>query len=150
MNYFVPLLALRYNIKQLTFIIMKSILQNTKSQNHRKVKKLSIYFILIAMILSQSCAVYQKTPVSLSEASFAQSRVKVINTSGDKISFKKIIAEDSLYYGIAGREKIRLAPAQINAIYLKEAKSIDGSEIANDVAEHFIIEGIAWAIVKIF
>jgi hypothetical protein len=129
---------------------MKTILQNTKSQNHGKVKKLSIYLVLIATILSQSCAVYHKTPISLNDASFAQRRVKVINTSGDKISFKKIIAEDSVYYGIAGREKIRLAPAQINAIYLKEEKSVDGSEIGNEVIEHFVIEGIVWAIVKMF
>ena len=128
---------------------MKTILQNTKDQNHGKVKKLSIYLVLIAIILSQSCAVYQKTPVSLSEASFAQSRVKVINTSGDKISFKKIIAVDSLYYGIAGREKIRLAPAQINSIYLIESKSVEGSEIANEVIEHIVIEGIVWSIFKI-
>lgn len=128
---------------------MKTILPNTKDQNHGKVKKLSIYLALIALILSQSCAVYQKTPVSLSEASFAQSRVKVINISGEKISFKKIIAEDSVYYGIVGREKIRLTPAQINSIYLKEAKSVDGSEIANEVIEHFVIEGIVWSIFKI-
>jgi ribosomal protein L20A (L18A) len=128
---------------------MKTILQNTKDQNHGKVKRLSIYLVLIAIILSQSCAVYQKTPVSLSEASFAQSRVKVINTSGDKISFKKIIAVDSLYYGIAGREKIRLAPAQINSIYLIESKSVEGSEIANEVIEHIVIEGIVWSIFKI-
>ena len=150
MNYFAPLLALRYNFKLLTFIIMEKILQNTKDQNHRKVKELSIYVVLIAMILTQSCAVYQKTPVTLSEASFSQTRVKVINTSGDKVSYKKIIAEDSLYYGIAGREKVKLTPARINSIYLKEAKSVDGSEIANEVAEHFIIEGLVWAIVKIF
>jgi hypothetical protein len=128
---------------------MKTILQNTKDQNHGKVKRLSIYLILIAIILSQSCAVYQKTSVSLSEASFTQSRVKVINTSGDKISFKKIIAVDSLYYGIAGREKIRLAPAQINSIYLIESKSVEGSEIANEVIEHIVIEGIVWSIFKI-
>ena len=103
---------------------MKSNLQNTQGQYPGIARKLGIYPVLLAILLFQSCAVYQRAPVSLSEASLAQTRVKVINTSGDKISFRKIIAEDSLFYGMAGSKKIILSPAQINSIYLKDENSI--------------------------
>ena len=76
---------------------------------------------LIAAVLSQSCRVYQNTPISLSEASIEQRKVRV-SGKGEHDYYKKIVFEDSLYYGISGKEKILITPSEISNVYLKDRK----------------------------
>ena len=86
-----------------------------------------IIITLIAAVLSQSCRVYQNTPLSLSEASIEQRKVRV-SSRGEFDYYKKIIFEDSLYYGIKGifrNKKILINPSEVVNVYLKNpGKSI--------------------------
>jgi hypothetical protein len=63
----------------------------------------TITYILIVFILCQSCVVYQKTPVPLSE-SYDKGKVKVITNTDEKLKFKKIIQKDSIYYGVNNKK----------------------------------------------
>ena len=85
-------------------------------------KKL-ISIILLATILLQSCVVYQKTSVSLSEAS-DMGKAKVKPTYGKHIRYKKIYLNltDSTYYGVRGGVDTPLYPAQISTIQLQNIK----------------------------
>ncbi|WP_370476563.1 hypothetical protein [Tamlana flava] len=74
-------------------------------------KKPRIHFKSIAIFLSllimlQSCSVYKSAPVSIEEASQANSKVKVYKRNGEKVKYKKIImTNEGHYYGI-GKTKI--------------------------------------------
>ena len=67
--------------------------------------KKSVSLVLLATILLQSCVVYQKTPVPLSE-SYDKGNVKVITKTDKKLQFNKIIQKDSLHYGF-NRKKLK-------------------------------------------
>ena len=94
--------------------------------------KKPISIVLLATMLLQSCVVYQKTPISLSE-SYDKGNVKVITKTDKKLKFNKIIQKDSLYYGFnRKKQKIdddiyewvditqQLKVDEIRAIYLKD------------------------------
>jgi hypothetical protein len=60
--------------------------------------KKSAVFVLLAVMLQQSCVVYQKTPVALEDA-YDRGRVKVIFTDGSKLKIKNLKLEaDEVYY----------------------------------------------------
>ncbi len=96
--------------------------------------KKSISLSLIALLLLESCVVYQKIPIALSEA-HDRGKVKVITNTDEKLKFKKIIIEDSVYYGF-DRKKLKneygefewvditrqLNVDVVEAIYLKDRK----------------------------
>ena len=81
--------------------------------------KKSISIVLLATILLQSCVVYQKAPVPISE-SIEKGKAKVITKTGTKFKFKNIILEDEKYFGIQGKNKILIGTEGISAIYLKD------------------------------
>ena len=62
------------------------------------------------LILFQSCAVYQKTPVSLEQASKQDVRAKIKTKTNESFLVLKIIYEDDKYYGLqrVNGEKIRI------------------------------------------
>jgi len=80
--------------------------------------------ILSVIILFQSCAVYQKTPVSLEQASKQDVRAKIKTKTNESFLVLKIIYEDDKYYGLqrVNGEKIRIAlhADDINSIRLIE------------------------------
>jgi hypothetical protein len=94
-------------------------------------KKRTIAYLILLLTLSQSCVIYQKTPVALSEA-HDRGKVKVITNTDEKLMFKKIIQKDSIYYGLTPkRRKIdgkqgwvditqQLNVDEVRAIYLKD------------------------------
>ena len=102
------------------------------------IKHISI--ILLATILLQSCVVYQKNSVPLSEAC-DEGKVKVISKTGEELKFKNIFQKDSNYYGLNQKKlknnygvyewtdiTIPLYADGVEAIYLKnKAKSIIGT-----------------------
>ena len=81
--------------------------------------KKSISIFLLATILLQSCVAYQKTSVSLNEAQ-NQGKIKVATTYGTLMEFKNIYQKDSIYYGVAGTQEIRLDTTQVSAVYLQD------------------------------
>jgi hypothetical protein len=63
--------------------------------------KTGLYF-LFAIILAQSCATYQKTPVALSEA-YDRGKVKVIDKAGTH-KYDNIVNKEEVYYGVKTEE----------------------------------------------
>ncbi|MDH5368167.1 MAG: hypothetical protein OEW67_14365 [Cyclobacteriaceae bacterium] len=61
-------------------------------------KNTKIVIIIIAVIILQSCSVYNKPSVSIGEAT-DKGKVKVITNYGSTILFEKIERRDSVYYG---------------------------------------------------
>jgi len=88
----------------------------------KQTKLLALIFSVI--ILFQSCAVYQKTPVSLEQASKQDVRAKIKTKTNESFLVLKIIYEDDKYYGLqrVNGEKIRIAlhADDINSIRLIE------------------------------
>lgn len=85
------------------------------------IKKKIIYFLISQLLLFQSCVAYQKTSVSLNEA-HDRGKVKVSTFIGEDIKCKNINMQDDIYYGLSGKNEIKLSPDQIKAIYLKDIK----------------------------
>lgn len=56
--------------------------------------------LLTISILSGSCQVYQKVPVSLEEAVASNERVKIVTIDNRKSFYKNIEKTDSIYYGV--------------------------------------------------
>ncbi len=94
----------------------------------------NLALLLIVIILSQGCVVYQPTAVPLSEA-HDKGRVKVITNSGDEIRYKNIELEDGIFY-VVHKERIKndvkgyewvekrtiLNSDTISSVYLKDYK----------------------------
>ena len=68
-------------------------------------KTIKIHFKAVALFLTvlmmlQSCTVYKSTPVTLSEAVKADTRVKIENRNGEKLKYFRIVqGNDGKYYG---------------------------------------------------
>ena len=58
-----------------------------------------VTFILLLLILTQSCVVYHDTTVSLEEA-VDNGWVLITDNDGTQFKYKKIIKKDSVYYGL--------------------------------------------------
>jgi hypothetical protein len=83
--------------------------------------KKSISIVLLATILLQSCVAYQKTSVSLNEAT-DRGKVLLIDTHGSAYHLQNIEMEDSVYYGFIAKERTVLYEAQFSGIYLQDNK----------------------------
>ena len=112
-------------------------------------KKRSISILLLVTILLQNCSIYEKTSVSLNDAQNV-GIVKVIPTYGQKIYYKNIELRDSVYYGIAMKDKngiTLLYQAQISSIFIKDLKKSKRLTIIMAIAVPVVIVGLlAWAI----
>lgn len=79
-----------------------------------------VSILLIFVLMLQSCAVYQKTAVSLDEAAASKRKVLITKTDGVKLKLKKVEQIDGKYYGIVkvdGKtEKIILIENEIRTI----------------------------------
>ena len=109
--------------------------------------KKSFSIALLIIVLLQSCVVYQHTSVPLDDAQ-NQGKVKVATTYGTEMKFANLYFEDSLYYGVAGTQKIRLDTTQILSVYLKDIKKSKTHTIllAISPAIIFVVFGaIFWA-----
>lgn len=83
--------------------------------------KKSASFVLLAVILLQSCVVYQDTSVSVNDAQ-NQGATKVLTTYGTEMVFDNMYIKDSIYYGVYESQEIRLDTTQIKNIYLRDKK----------------------------
>ena len=94
--------------------------------------KKPVSIVLLATMLLQSCVVYQKNPVPLSEA-LDKDKVKVITNTNEKLKFKKVIQKDSIYYGVNNKKlkndygayewteiTYQLMDSEIESIFLKD------------------------------
>lgn len=67
-------------------------------QVHSSSKIISVF--LVMLILLQSCSVYQKTSVTLDEATKSNSKVRIERANQKNLDVKKIEFKEGAYYGI--------------------------------------------------
>ncbi len=95
----------------------------------KKVQILSKYpaFLVSLLLVLQSCGVYYKTPVSLDEAVSNGDKVKILNTAGKQIKYKKVVQDEGQFYGLnkKGGEWVRvpILADDINTVRLKNKKA---------------------------
>lgn len=56
--------------------------------------------VLTILIVFQSCRVYKKNPITIDEAVKSERRIKIKTLDNNKFKFKRVIIEESNYYGI--------------------------------------------------
>ena len=103
-------------------------------------KKKLVCGSLIFTFLLQSCTVYQKTPVSISEARATNNKVVITKTDFTKHKFRKIEKIDGQYFGI-----IKANGNLVNVPLIEsDIKSIRPlNKIASTLATVGIVSGVA-------
>ncbi len=86
----------------------------------KKLKTKTVCFLLVIALILQSCAVYEKTSVTLDQAVTADRKVLVVKTDNTKLKFIRIEQIDGIYYGrlkTKGKiEKIPLTESDLKTI----------------------------------
>lgn len=83
-------------------------------------KKTSIGYLLILLILSQSCVVYEKASIPLAYAALYEGKAKIFKTNSAIIYVEDIVKVDSVYYMVYGQKRIPLEPSDVKAIYMRD------------------------------
>jgi hypothetical protein len=81
---------------------------------------------LVFVILLQSCTVYKKAPVSISEASTTNHKVLIIKNDDTKLELKKIELVDGVYYGFIDEDR-GIVKIPLNESTIKTIRIIDKS-----------------------
>lgn len=113
-------------------------------------KKKLVFGSLIFAFLLQSCTVYQKTPVSISEARATNNKVLVTKTDYTKNKYRKIEEVDGQYFGIIKSNgnlvKVPLTDSEIKTICVLDKKKSNwetaGVIVAASVATILIVSAI--------
>ena len=83
----------------------------------------SISLFLLVLILSQSCVIYQKNPVSISEST-NKGKVKIVRTNGEKVALKSLEYDflNGTYWGLrkgySKDHRYKIDPTQVTEVYL--------------------------------
>jgi hypothetical protein len=81
--------------------------------------KREIACFLISLLALQSCTIYTKTSMPIQQAVASGVPVKVVNDQNNVYTFKRIVFEDSTYYGVNGSKRTVLRENTIDKIYPK-------------------------------
>ena len=81
--------------------------------------KKSVSITLLAIILLQSCAVYNNKPVSSLYEAAGKGKVKVVYKSGESFEYDFIALDDNNYFGVNSKNFTQLDPDEILSIHLK-------------------------------
>lgn len=92
-----------------------------------KIKRDFICWLLVFVLLLQSCAVYHKTPISIADATATNNKVLVTKTDDTKLKFKKIELTDGMYYGIAQDSKGKMVKTPLKDSDIKSIRILDKS-----------------------
>jgi hypothetical protein len=85
--------------------------------------KKAISIILLAIILLQSCVIYKKTPVSISEST-NKGKVKIVRTNGEKVALKSMEYDflNGTYWGLrkgySMDHRYKIDPTQVAEVYI--------------------------------
>lgn len=86
----------------------------------KNLKTKTVCFLLVILLVLQSCSVYKKTPVTLAEAATADRKVLVIKSDNTKLKFTRIEQIEGSYYGRvktrSGIDKIPLTESDLKTI----------------------------------
>lgn len=92
--------------------------------NLKYFKRKSVCIVLIFVFLLQSCAVYQKAPVSIEEAAATNNKVLIIDKNDAKLKYKKIEQIDGIYYGIT-KENGNIVKVPLTESEIKKIRVLD-------------------------
>jgi hypothetical protein len=84
-------------------------------------------WLLVFALLLQSCTVYKKTPVSISEAAATNYKVLITKTNDTIVKYKKIELTDGKYYGITKEGKGKIEKTPLNLSEIKTIRVLDKS-----------------------
>jgi PBP1b-binding outer membrane lipoprotein LpoB len=102
--------------------------------------------LLIFVLMLQSCAVYQKTAVSLDEAVTSKRKVLITTTDGAKLKLKKVEQIEGKYFGIvkldSKTEKIILIENDIRTIRILNKTATTLSNIGIIAGSTLVISSI--------
>jgi hypothetical protein len=82
---------------------------------------------LVFVILLQSCAVYQKNPVSIEDAVTSNNKVLVITNNDTKLKLKRIELIEGKYYGISEDEDRNITRIPLNESDMKTIRILNKS-----------------------
>lgn len=113
-------------------------------------KSKSICVFLIFVFLLQSCAVYQKTPVSIDEAVATKNKVLIVKTDNTKLKLKRIEQIDEKYFGVLKAEgntvKVPLSETDVKTIQIINKSASTWGNIGIVVGSVFIVGIVILAI----
>jgi PBP1b-binding outer membrane lipoprotein LpoB len=102
--------------------------------------------LLIFVLMLQSCAVYQKTAVSVDEAVTSKRKVLITTTDGAKLKLKKVEQIEGKYFGIvkldSKTEKIILIENDIRTIRILNKTATTLSNIGIIAGSTLVISSI--------
>jgi PBP1b-binding outer membrane lipoprotein LpoB len=102
--------------------------------------------LLIFVLMLQSCAVYQKTAVSVDEAVTSKRKVLITTTDGAKLKLKKVGQIEGKYFGIvkldSKTEKIILIENDIRTIRILNKTATTLSNIGIIAGSTLVISSI--------
>lgn len=80
---------------------------------------------LVFVFLLQSCAVYQKNPVSIAEATATNHKVLINKTDDTKLKLKKIELINGMYYGVTKDDDKKIIKVRLNESEIKTIRVLD-------------------------
>lgn len=93
----------------------------------RYFKSKLVCVFLVFVILLQSCAVYQKNPVSIEDAVTSNNKVLVITNNDTKLKLKRIELIEGKYYGISEDEDRNITRIPLNESDMKTIRILNKS-----------------------
>ncbi len=60
----------------------------------------AISWLLVIVMVVQSCTVYKSTPITLEQAVQNESKVKIVTNRNQTFIYKKIVFDEGKYYGV--------------------------------------------------
>jgi hypothetical protein len=82
---------------------------------------------IVFVLLLQSCAVYQKSPVSIAEATATNHKVLILKTDDTELKLKKIELINGMYYGLTKDDNLKLVKVRLNESEIKTIRVLDKS-----------------------
>ena len=101
-------------------------------------KMQAIPYLLIILMLFQSCVAYHKSSIPISDAQ-DRGKVKVVTKRGTNYEFKNIEYKDDAYYGNTKDDIVLIDTASISAIYLKNVKKSNWQTIILSVSVGLVL-----------
>ena len=112
-------------------------------------KKQLISIVLLVTILLQSCVLYQKTPVSISEST-NKGKVKIVKTNGEKVALKGMVYDYGTYWGLrkgySKDHRYKIDATQVAEVYLIDKRESRTASILVVVGIVIAIPLVLWII----
>ena len=111
----------------------------------------SVSILLLTIILLQSCVIYQKTPVSISEST-NKGKVKIVRTNGKRVALKGMEYDflNGVYWGLrkgySKDHRYKIDPTQVSEVYIIDKHTSKTTSIVVAVGVILAITIALWII----